>query len=83
MKKKRQIANCHIFVLPSRLDCNVLAVREALETGWDIYISEGVGKCPAVDITNGFDFEIDDEQSILNSIFVSVISQMTSYLKWD
>lgn len=62
------IAKSHIFVLPSRRDCNPLTAIEALKSGCVILVSNGVGSYPETVKGNGIVFEKDDEQALVSSI---------------
>jgi glycosyltransferase involved in cell wall biosynthesis len=58
----------HVLILPSRYDCNPLVVVEALKSGNIILISDGVGNYPEYATTNGYSFQRNSVNAIVEAI---------------
>lgn len=59
---------CHVFIMPSFLDCNPLSVIEAAKCGCILLLSDGVGNYFEMIDGNGEVFKLNDVNSLVRSI---------------
>ena len=67
------LQSAHIFILPSRHDCNPLVVIEALKAGCVLLLSDAVGNYPEAVVDNGIVFRHNSKESLKEALD-SVIS---------
>lgn len=75
-----QLHKMHVFILPSRRDCNPLTVIEALKSGCLCLLSDAVGNFPETLIGNGFVFKRDNSEEIERAL-LKVLSMDTNEIK--
>ena len=59
---------CHVFIMPSLLDCNPLSVIEAAKCGSILLLSDGVGNYAEMIDGNGILFKMNDVESIIQAV---------------
>jgi glycosyltransferase involved in cell wall biosynthesis len=71
----------NILVLPSRHDCNPLVVIEALKSGMIILVSKGVGSYPEYTNGNGFSFEANNVDSLVEAMEKILLLELPDLIK--